>query len=100
MTDAVTPHAASPPKNPRRFIPPALVRRPQAAALCALGTSTFDRHDAAGLVPAARFIGGVKVWSVAELKAWAVHGCPPRAEWSAVWQALLAARRTSGRTTR
>jgi predicted DNA-binding transcriptional regulator AlpA len=86
-----TPHRLSQP--PRRRLPPALVRRPQAAALCGLGASTFDRHDAAGLVPAARFIGGCKVWSVSELKAWAAHGCPPRAEWAAIWQAILTARR-------
>ena len=78
-------------KKTRRPLPPALVRRPQAAALCGLGLSTFDRHDAAGLIPAARFIGGAKVWSVAELRAWAAHGCPDRETWSPVWAAMLTA---------
>lgn len=59
-----------------------------------MGLSTFDRADAAGLVPAGRKVGGCKLWSVAELRSWAAHGCPPRADWQPVWQTLLAARRT------
>ena len=85
------------PKSTRRRLCPALIRRPQAAAMCGLGLSTFDRHDAAGLVPAARFLGGAKVWSVAELREWARCGCPARSEWLAIWKTLLLARRT-GRT--
>lgn len=79
----------------RRRVTPALVRRKGAAALCDMGLSTFDRADAAGLIPAGRKVGGCKLWSVAELRAWAEHGCPPRAEWSAVWQSLLTARRAT-----
>ena len=82
------------PKPNRRQIRPVLVRRCQAAAICGLGTSTFDRHDAAGLVPAGGKVGGCKLWAVAELKAWAAHGCPPRCEWSEIWQAIVTARRT------
>lgn len=78
----------------RRRLRAVLVRRSQAAEVCGLGTSTFDRHDAAGLVPAGRKVGGCKLWSIAELKAWAAHGCPQRAEWAAVWQAIVTARRT------
>lgn len=83
-------------KKPRRRVPPTLVRRTGAAALCSMGLSTFDRADAAGLIPAARWVGGCKLWSVAELKAWAARGCPPRAEWSAIWNVLL----TGGRASR
>lgn len=61
-----------------------------------MGVSTFDRAAAAGLIPAARKVGSVKLWSVAELRARAARGCPPPAEWALVWAALLAARR-SGR---
>jgi hypothetical protein len=57
-----------------------------------MGVSTFDRADAAGFVPDARKVGGCKLWSVAELNAWAERGCPPRAEWQPVWAALLARR--------
>ena len=82
------------PRNSRRRrIPPALVRRRGAAALCDMGLSTFDRADAAGLTPAGRKVGGCKLWCVAELKAWADHGCPPRSEWGPLWSALLTARR-------
>lgn len=91
MADEPTPHADNPrPRKPR----PVLVRRREAAALCGMGTSTFDRADAAGLIPAARKVGGCKLWSVAELRAWAARGCPPRAEWTPVWAALVAAGRT------
>jgi predicted DNA-binding transcriptional regulator AlpA len=72
---------------------PALVRRNEAAHFCGMGLPTFDRHDAAGLVPAGRRVGGCKVWSVAELKAWAEHGCPERTSWAPIWRALLAVRR-------
>ena len=65
-----------------------LVRRVQAAILCGLGMSTFDRHDAAGLIPQGIKIGGCKVWNVRELQAWADQGCPPRAEWSPMWAAI------------
>jgi hypothetical protein len=61
--------------------------------LLSMGLSTFDRHDAAGLIPAGRKVGGCKVWSVAELRAWAEAGCPPRAEWEARKSARPAARR-------
>jgi hypothetical protein len=53
-----------------------------------MGVSTFDRADAAGLIPAARKVGGCKLWAVAELRAWAEHGCPPRKEWTPIWSAL------------
>jgi hypothetical protein len=68
--------------------PPALLRRKGAAALCDMGVSTFDRADAAGIIPAGRKVGGCKLWAVAELRAWAAHGCPPRAEWSAIWDTI------------
>jgi len=69
-------------------IEPAALRRPQAARFVGMGTSTWDRHDAAGLIPEALRIGGVKVWSVAELKAWLAAGCPDRAAWRDLWVEL------------
>ena len=71
-----------------------LLRRKAAAAFLDMGTSTFDRHDAAGLLPAAVRIGGCKAWSRRELLAWIEASCPKRSEWAAVWRARLAARRT------
>jgi hypothetical protein len=92
----LTPSGEPPPRanSRRRRVPPALVRRRGAASLCGMGLSTFDRADASGLVPAGRKVGGCKLWCVAELRAWAAHGCRPRAEWSALWQSILTARRT------
>jgi predicted DNA-binding transcriptional regulator AlpA len=68
---------------------PLLVRRGGAAALCGMGVSTFDRADAAGLLPGAIKLGGCKLWCAAELAAWAARGCPPRAQWEPIWRALL-----------
>ena len=87
--------AVTPRRTRRRRIPPTLVRRHGAAALCSMGLSTFDRADAAGLVPAARRVGGCKLWSVAELRAWAARGCHDRQTWQPIWQAMLATRRPS-----
>lgn len=89
---------AAPTSSPSRTAPavhaPVLARRNKAAEMCDMGVSTFDRADAAGLIPAARRIGGCKVWCVSELVAWCEHGCPPRAEWEPIWRALLARRNT------
>ena len=70
---------------------PILVRRRAAARVCGMGVSTFDRADAAGLVPAARKVGGCKLWCLAELREWAARGCPPRAEWTVIWSRLVLA---------
>lgn len=88
-----TPPPAAPSRRKRQLLSPLLVRREEAAALVDMGSSTFDRHDAAGLLPAGRKLGGCKVWSVRELRAWSDRGCPPRAEWEPLWQALLNQRR-------
>jgi predicted DNA-binding transcriptional regulator AlpA len=91
VPDPVTP--ASPNEAPRA-VPPGLLRRPDAARFLAVGLSTLDRLSAAGLVPRPIRLAGSLCWSRAELSEWCRHGCPPRAEWQPVWQALLAARRT------
>lgn len=94
MGEAPLPLPSAGGRSNRRPLPSALVRRLGAAALCDMGLSTFDRADAAGLIPAGRKVGGCKVWCVAELRAWAAYGCPPRAEWEPVWKSILIARRT------
>ncbi|HET6573522.1 MAG TPA: hypothetical protein VFG68_07965 [Fimbriiglobus sp.] len=76
---------------------PALVRRRAAARMVGMGLSTFDRADVAGLVPAGRWVRGCKLWSVAELEAWADHGCPDRKTWAPIWAAMLTGRRTTQR---
>lgn len=91
---APAPHAHTPRRKNarRRRIPPALLRRPNAADYCGMPQSTFDRADACGLVPQAIRIGGVKAWSRKELIAWIDAKCPPRNEWAPIWTALLARR--------
>ena len=76
---------------------PLMLRRPQAAALCGKGTSTWDRMAAAGLVPAPTKIGGTVLWSAEELREWCAHGCPDRKTWTPIWTAILAARRAAKR---
>ena len=73
----------------RRRIPPGLLRRRAAAPFLDMGLSTFDRADAAGLIPAGLRVGGCKAWSRKELLAWIDAKCPPRAEWEPVWADLL-----------
>jgi predicted DNA-binding transcriptional regulator AlpA len=81
----------------RHRIPPGLLRRADTARYLGIGTSTLDRLNAAGLVPQPIRLAGSLGWNRRELSAWIDHGCPSRAEWSALWQALLTARRTGGR---
>jgi hypothetical protein len=45
------------------------------------GESTWQRDDAAGLVPAPIKLAGATLWSVDELRAWVAAGCPPRDAW-------------------
>jgi predicted DNA-binding transcriptional regulator AlpA len=83
-------HAAAP------ALVPLLVPAAKAAALCSMSRATWDRHAAAGLVPAPVRIGpgkGRPLWSVRELEAWTDAGCPNRAEWEARREAEARRRR-------
>jgi predicted DNA-binding transcriptional regulator AlpA len=90
VNDAQAPAARK--RSKRRRVPPGLLRRPDAARYCGVGCSTWDRLAAAGLTPAPVRLAGSVAWSRRELALWIDHGCPPRAEWAALWQALLARR--------
>jgi predicted DNA-binding transcriptional regulator AlpA len=84
-----------PKSSRRRRIPPGLLRRVAAARYCGgIGVSTWDRWTAAGLTPAPVRIGGAVFWVRVELAEWCRYGCPPRTEWSPIWQTLLIARRS------
>ncbi|MDY3558624.1 AlpA family phage regulatory protein [Gemmata sp. JC673] len=78
--------------RPRRRLLPGLLRRERAARYCGVGESTWDRLTAAGRTPAPIRLGGSVGWARRELDRWIEHGCPPRAEWEPVWQALRANR--------
>lgn len=84
--------STTPPTNLRR-LRKLLVRRDEAAELCSVGLATWDRMTAAGQNPAPTKLSGCVVWSVAQLREWSRHGCPPRAEWEPLWAALAQARR-------
>lgn len=82
------------PRPRRRALLPGLLRREAAAEYCSAGLSTWDRMTAAGLTPAPVRLGGSVLWSRRELTAWMDHGCPARATWTPIWQAVVTARRT------
>ena len=65
-----------------------LIRANEAAQLCNMGRSTFDRHLAAGKIPAPIRVGATPMWGRRELLAWIDHGCPDRAAWTAIWNRL------------
>ena len=73
--------------------PPLMLRRPQAAAACGKGTSTWDKMTAAGLTPAPVKLLGTVLWNAEELAAWCRHGCPPRDEWKQLWPVIRDGRR-------
>lgn len=66
-----------------------MLRRPEAAAACGKGTSTWDKMTAAGLTPTPIKLGGSVLWSAEELAAWVRHGCPDRKSWAPVWQEIV-----------
>ncbi len=82
------------PRPRRRALLPGLFRREAAAEYSAVGLSTWDRLTAAGLTPEPVKLGGAVLWSRRELAVWIDHGCPNRATWTPIWQALVTARRT------
>ena len=59
-----------------------LLRSEDAAAVCGVSRRTWSRWNAAGEVPAAVSIAGVKRWPHAELAAWIEARCPPCERWS------------------
>ena len=44
--------------------------------------TTADAWDRAELLPAPSVIRGRRYWSMAELSAWMLHGCPARKAWA------------------
>ena len=77
-----------------RVLPaPLMLRRPEAAAACGKGTSTWDKMTAAGLTPAPVKLLGTVLWNAEELAAWCRHGCPPRDEWKQLWPSIRDGRR-------
>lgn len=92
---APAPHAHTPRRKKARRIRPGLLRREDAADFCAVSVPTWDRMDAAGLVPASIRLIGCKAWNRRELAAWIDAKCPPRSEWAPLWASLLARRNRS-----
>ena len=53
-----------------------------AARLCGLSQSTWQRLSNAGRVPAPIKLGRRSLWSRVELESWAAMGCPNREQWN------------------
>jgi hypothetical protein len=71
----------------RRWLPPLMVRAPEAARLCGTSEASWWRWVAAGLCPAGLRVAGQRLWPHRELRLWVAWGCPLRPE----FQARLAA---------
>ncbi len=56
------------------------VRADEGAELNGVSLATWWRWDAAGSIPQATKIGGVKLWPLRLLKLWSQWGCPDRRE--------------------
>src|SRR5262245_16338265 len=65
----------------RTPIKPALLRRPEAAAFCAISVAVWDRLTASGGNPACIRLSGTPLWRRRELAAWIQAGCPGRRDW-------------------
>ena len=57
-------------------VEPILVGKREAARLCGLGQSTWDRYRQLGWAPQPVRIGNTLRWNRAELLAWIEAGCP------------------------
>lgn len=67
---------------PAAAIEPALVDAKSAAEIVGLSRRYFLTADAGGRIgPRSVKIGRRRLWSVAELRAWAAAGCPFRTAW-------------------
>lgn len=66
---------------------PILLRAKDAARVCGCGLSLWYALDATGQTPRPVALNSLKLWPVAHLRAWALHGCPSRD--SAAWQDIL-----------
>jgi predicted DNA-binding transcriptional regulator AlpA len=53
-----------------------LVGRTEAARLCGLAISTWERYLVCGWVPAPIIIGTARRWRMDQLKQWIESGCP------------------------
>lgn len=80
--------------NPPEFraTQPALLSANGTAQLLGVSRSYVFELDATERLPAAVRLGRRRLWSSAELLAWAEHGCPRRAVWEAVWREMRGAR--------
>jgi predicted DNA-binding transcriptional regulator AlpA len=81
------------PAAPAPAVEPLLVDTGQAAAICAIGRSTWFRLRSAGRTPAPVKLGGRVLYRLADLRLWVSLGCPPRRE----FEARRAAADASGR---
>ena len=85
MTSAVL---TTPKRRKRRPAPVGMLRRADAAAFVGVAVPTFDRLISAGMTPQPIRLGGCLCFGKRELTKWIDFGCPPRGEWSPIWNQL------------
>jgi|GEM_PF-706999 len=62
-------------------LPPIMVTKEQAAALCGIGTTLWDELTTSGRNPTPRRLGRRLLWLREELEEWCRAGCPSREKW-------------------
>ena len=67
---------------------PLLIDARELARLLSRSVASVERDDASGSLPPSIRLNGSKRWRVEEVRAWVHHGCPPRDQWSAIWQRI------------
>ena len=68
-------------------IPTLLVGVEDAAKACGIGRTSFLLADKTGEIgPRSMKIGGRRLWSLDELRAWTLAGCPSRQRWVELWK--------------
>jgi predicted DNA-binding transcriptional regulator AlpA len=73
-------------------LPPLLLDTRDMCAVLRIGMATLHRLKAAGKLPRARKLAGLK-WDAEEVRRWVTSGMPPLKE----WEAIEAAQKRNGR---
>jgi hypothetical protein len=75
-------------EKPAATVEPLVVGAKDLARILGISVATLFRWDSSGLLgPGGHKIGGRRLWSVAEARAWVAAGMPERVIWLAITRA-------------
>jgi predicted DNA-binding transcriptional regulator AlpA len=74
----------APDQVPSPAVTPLTYSRHELTLALGISLASLDRLDAAGQLPAAKRIGGRKLWVREEIAEWLRADCPGRREWEAI----------------